>query len=149
MRKKMQYQIRDYLEMSLLMVIMFIVWLVAKEQRVIFSVLVSIFSLGSLSSYFEKVDSTPKTKPSLKGKQIEAKIKTLSGAFLLSTAISTMIEEPLFEFIKNSRNVQSVDLLFFYFIYALFLFLMSLCAVELISKWLYSFALKKGWLETT
>jgi len=129
--------------------IIFIIWLVAKEQRVIYSVIVSLFSLSLLPVLCENNGNAESIKATSKGKRAEAMIKLATQAILLSTALFAIAGEAILKILANAaKNNPIIDYYFFYFILSIVFMAVSLIFLIYLQKFLYHYAKKFKWLET-
>jgi len=139
--------LRSYLFSFLWAIILLVIWIFTKEYRVIFGVIASLFSLSSWPILHEKKDKAFKIKPTSSGKRIEAVFKLLSGAFLLSTAISLFLDDAYISLISRTGIISHVDFYFMYSFYALFLFFMSTIILVFLTKGLYAFSIRYDWFK--
>lgn len=128
--------------LAVIALIVFLVWLFVKEQRIIFSVLISLFSLSQLPLLYENESEGKIINVTYEGKATEALIKLFSSILILATAVSTIIEKKLFP----EQDI-SLENLGCYMVLAIVSILVSLIIILLIHNRIYKSAKEKAWLS--
>ena len=140
MYKKIVNKFIDNILIILISIVIFIMWLFAKDHRIIFSVLISLFSLSSIPYLNEKCSIADKKIVSSKGKRFEARIKLVAGSILVSTALFVIFGDVLIDQFLGTDNYKRFTYSFWYYFTSTILTVLSLAGLFLFQNIIYKLA---------